>query len=46
VEITANGWRVVAHPPVSFRRTRGILPLPMPYRDGSIELLRKYLNVA
>src|SRR5207249_4606825 len=30
VEITAGGWRVVSDPPVRFRRTRSMLPLPYP----------------
>src|SRR5262249_10327912 len=28
VEIAADGWRVIAEPPVKFRRTRGMLALP------------------
>lgn len=46
VEITADGWRVVSHPPVRFRRPRGVLSLPLPERGGSIEELRSFLNVA
>ena len=30
VEIDAAGWRIVAAPPVRFRRSRGMLPLPGP----------------
>jgi hypothetical protein len=45
VEITAHGWRVVAEPPVKFRRTRGMLPLPHPLRGGSIDDLQAFLNV-
>ena len=44
VEITSQGWRVVNNPPVRFRRSKGMLALPMPERGGSIELLRSYLN--
>src|SRR6266436_1525518 len=29
VEITTRGWRLVADPPVRFRRSPGMLPLPM-----------------
>jgi hypothetical protein len=46
VEITAEGWRVVAEPPVKFRRTRGLLPLPTPTRGGSVSDLRPFVNVA
>ena len=30
---------------VQFRRPDGLLPLPLPSRDGSIELLRPYVNL-
>jgi transposase InsO family protein len=46
VEVTSTGWRVIAHPPVRFRRTRGMLPLPVPATNGSIDVLRPFVNVA
>jgi hypothetical protein len=46
VEIRAEGWVVAAQPGVHFRRSAGQLALPTPARGGSIELLRKYVNVA
>jgi len=46
VEIRAEGCRLVTRPPVLFRRPRGLHPLPKPCWDGSIELLKKYTNVA
>jgi putative DNA primase/helicase len=45
IRISADGWRVVDRPGVNFRRPEGLLPLPMPVRDGSIELLRRYVNL-
>ena len=45
VEIDSAGWRVIDTPPVRFRRTAGMLPLPKPVTGGSIEDLRPYLNV-
>lgn len=45
VEITATGWRVVANPPVKFRRAKGMLPLPVPVAGGSIDELRQFVNV-
>jgi phage/plasmid primase-like uncharacterized protein len=45
VEIDAEGWRIVDEPPVRFRRAKGMLALPEPVRDGSIEELRAFLNV-
>jgi hypothetical protein len=45
VRVTAAGWSIVADPPVRFRRTRGMRPLPYPERGGTIEALRPFLNV-
>ena len=45
VEIDEAGWRVIASPPVRFRRAGGMQPLPAPVRGGSIEMLRPFLNV-
>jgi len=45
VEVTGNGWKVVDQPPVRFRRSRGMLPLPVPKRGGSMDELRSLLNV-
>lgn len=46
IEITADGWHVIAEPPVRFRRAAGMKPLPVPVPGGSISLLRPFLNVA
>lgn len=46
VEIDSDGWRIVESPPVRFRRSAGMKPLPVPERGGSIESLREFLNVA
>ena len=47
VEIDSRGWRVISSNaiPVKFRRAKGILPLPSPARGGSLEDLRRVLNV-
>jgi hypothetical protein len=45
VEITSEGWKVVSNPPVRFQRARGMLPLPAPEDGGSIDELRRFLNV-
>jgi hypothetical protein len=45
IEIDADGWRIVAEPDVRFRRSKGMLPLPVPKSDGNINALRPYLNV-
>jgi hypothetical protein len=44
VEITIDGWRVVADPPVRFVRSRGMLSLPEPRRGGSLDDLRRFVN--
>jgi hypothetical protein len=41
-----NGWQVVEELPVYFRRSRGMLALPVPERGGHIDELRKLVNVA
>jgi Bifunctional DNA primase/polymerase, N-terminal len=45
VEIDAEGWRVVDNPPVRFRRTNGMLPLPVPVKGSSVDTLRSFVNV-
>ena len=45
VEVDVTGWRIVERPPVRFRRAAGTQALPTPETGGSIELLRRYLNV-
>ena len=45
VEIDTEGWRIVDRPAPKFRRSRGSQPLPEPQRGGSLEELRRFLNV-
>lgn len=45
VEIDQNGWRILADPPVRFRRANGMLPLPEPQPGGSLVTLREFINV-
>ena len=45
VEVDADGWRIVATPPVRFRRAAGMLALPAPVSGGSLNALRSLLNV-
>ena len=45
VEIDAKGWRVIKSPPVRFRRSAGMQPLPCPQKGGAIDQLRPFLNV-
>jgi hypothetical protein len=45
IRIGAAGWHVVETPPVRFRRSVGMLPLPPPMRGGQLAALRPFLNV-
>ena len=38
VEIGPDGWRVITNPPIRFRRTAGMLPLPQPSQAAPREL--------
>lgn len=46
LEISDTGWRVIEakDAPVRFRRTRGMLPLPMPVTGGNLEVLKQFVN--
>jgi hypothetical protein len=45
IEIDAGGWRIIPEAPVRFRRTQGMLALPMPARGGSIVQLQPLVNL-
>ncbi len=45
IAISNRGWSVVDRPGVCFRRPEGLLPMPMPVHDGSIDLLRPFVNL-
>ena len=45
IEVDAAGWRIIANPPVRFRRAAGTKALPAPKHGGSIQQLRPFLNV-
>jgi hypothetical protein len=44
IEISSEGWRIISDPPVRFRRTTGMQPLPRPEQNGSVEQIRSLLN--
>ena len=46
VEITDRGWQVIDDLPVRFIRHRGLRPLPVPVRDGNIDDLKAFTNIA
>lgn len=45
IAIDHAGWRIVTRPPVKFRRTKGMLPLPIPIAGGTLADLRQFINV-
>jgi len=45
IRIGPMGWELVKNPPMKFRRSRGMLPLPEPVREGTITDLARFLNV-
>ncbi|MBO0792887.1 MAG: hypothetical protein J2P36_18340, partial [Ktedonobacteraceae bacterium] len=45
VEITGQGWHVLASSPVDFLRTSGMLALPEPVSGGTLQELRDIINV-
>jgi hypothetical protein len=46
VEISPRGWRVVDESPVMFRRAKAMLPLPMPVAGGSLNELRRFVQIS
>ena len=47
IKITPSGWQVQNESPVRFRRTKGMAPLPLPQRGGSVQdELRPFLNIS
>ena len=46
VKFGPEGWSVVDKAPLHFRRPDGHLRLPIPTIDGSIDLLRPYVNLS
>jgi hypothetical protein len=45
IEIDADGWRVIDDPSVRFIRSKGMLPLPVPAKGGTVEALRHLINI-
>jgi hypothetical protein len=42
IEIGPNGWRIAEGPPVRFRRSAGMLPLPFPVRADRLRRSRHF----
>ena len=46
IEIDSEGWRVLGDAPIRFRRTSSMRALPVPQRGGSIDQLRRFVNLS
>ena len=46
VKVTANGWEVVANPPVYFKTFPHMEALPVPARDGNLAKILPFLNIS
>lgn len=46
IVITAAGWETVQRSPITFRRSRAMLPLPLPRRGGCMDELWQVVNIA
>lgn len=44
--VTPHGWYPTNTPPVSFRRPKSMMPLPIPTPGGSVDLLREVINIS
>jgi hypothetical protein len=45
VEVDADGWRISGDVDVAFRRAAGVGALPIPMPNGSVNKLRRFLNL-
>lgn len=45
VKIMADGWQVVNDPPILFRRYKNTAAQVLPQHGGSLDLLKKYINL-
>jgi hypothetical protein len=46
VEVSRDGWRIVSDAPVRFRRTKSMLPLPVPTTGGTLDQVRGFTNLS
>jgi hypothetical protein len=46
VQVKADGWEIIKHPPVIFRQGSGSKSFPLPEQDGQIEELLKFVNLS
>lgn len=46
IEVDASGWRILEDGPVYFRRPKSLRALPIPEQGGTLDLLRRLVNIA
>ena len=46
IEVDSAGWRIVDRPSARFVRSRTMREIPPPLSDGSLEVLRSFLNLS
>ena len=44
IEISEDGWKIIEDCPVRFKRSKNMLPLPIPERGGEIDVLKGLIN--
>ena len=45
VEVSPDGWEIITKSPVKFIHPKGCLPLPVPETGGSVDDLRRFVNI-
>lgn len=44
IEIKKDGWKIISEPPIYFKRSDIMQPLPKPLQNGNIEDLKPFVN--
>ncbi|WP_453992374.1 hypothetical protein [Bacillus nitroreducens] len=44
IEIKKDGWKIISEPPVYFKRSETMKPLPKPSRNGRLDDLKPFIN--
>jgi hypothetical protein len=45
IQVTPLGWQVISDPPIKFTRSKNSASLPYPVPGGSVEELKRFLNI-
>ncbi|GGF24250.1 ATP-binding protein [Halobacillus andaensis] len=44
IQVHSGGWNIIDQPPVYFKRTNNMRPLPIPQKGGRVDDLKPFLN--